>query len=242
MEGLILLIIDIHNHTLYGVDDGPDSIKESIKMLQDAKSQGVEAIILTPHYRHGMFAYPTKLVEDNFEYLRQKAKPIGINLYLGCEYHMDDMAEEMFESRRCHTLADGEYVLTEYKYEVSYNYIERQTYHMLSCGYIPVIAHAERYKCLVSDAKLCDKLSRMGALIQINADSVLGLTGFGDKRFCKKLLKNEWVDIIASDTHGHDERNSHMGQCYEYISNKYDSDYANLLFYKNPNKLLALPN
>jgi protein-tyrosine phosphatase len=223
------------------VDDGPESIKESIKMLKDAKSQGVDAIILTPHYRHGMFAYPTKLVEDNFEYLIQKAESINITLYLGCEYHVDDMAADMFDSKRCHTLADGEYVLTEYEYETPYNYIERHTYNLLSCGYIPVIAHVERYKCLTSDAKLCDKLSNMGALIQINADSVLGLTGFGDKRFCKKLLKNGWVDIIASDAHGYDDRANHMGQCYEYVSKKYGTDYAELLFYENPSKIIDLP-
>jgi protein-tyrosine phosphatase len=237
MEGADLMIIDIHNHTLYGVDDGPRSIKESLKMLQDAKNQGVETVILTPHYRHGMFGYPSRLVEDNFAYLREKAKPIGINLYLGCEYHIDDMATEAFDSHRCHTLADSDYVLCEYKYETPYSYIERQTYHLLSSGYIPIIAHAERYKCLASDSKLCDKLSHMGALIQINADSVLGLTGFVDKYVCKKLLKKECVHIIASDAHGCEQRSSHMGQCYEYISNKYDSSYADLLFYRNPSKI-----
>ena len=60
------MFIDIHNHTLFGVDDGPPDMRESEHMLAEAKSQGAEAIILTPHYRRGMFAYPTEEIEKNF--------------------------------------------------------------------------------------------------------------------------------------------------------------------------------
>jgi protein-tyrosine phosphatase len=79
----------------------------------------------------------------------------------------------------------------------------------------------------------------MGALIQINADSVLGLVGLSQKRFCKKLLKNQWVDIIASDAHGSKERTSNLARGYEYIDKKYGKEYADLLFYKNPLKILT---
>lgn len=233
------MIIDIHNHTLYGVDDGPETIEESIEMLQAAKVQGVEAIILTPHYRHGMFPYIKEQVESHFTKLKAEADKIGIKLFLGCEYHMNGQVAEAFSEGRCHSLADSDYVLTEYKYEADYSYIEKQTYHMISYGYIPVIAHAERYNCLTKKPELCEKLSRMGALIQINADSVLGLDGFFKKQCCKKLLKNGWVDIIASDTHDCKERASHMGQCYEHVQKKYDTEYADKLFYKNPKKIIS---
>jgi protein-tyrosine phosphatase len=232
------LIIDIHNHTLYGVDDGSSSLDESVKMLQDAKNQGIEAIILTPHYRRGMFPYRNELIEDHFENLQLEAAKIGITIYLGCEYHIDDMAADHFDNGRCHTMADGDYVLTEYSYETPYSYIEQHTYNLLSTGYIPIIAHAERYKCLSSTSAHIDKLSQMGALIQINADSVLGLTGLKDKHLCKKLLKNNQVDIIASDTHGITQRANHMRQAYDYVANKYGTGYANKIFYDNPIKII----
>jgi protein-tyrosine phosphatase len=86
---------------------------------------------------------------------------------------------------------------------------------------------------------LCKKLIDMGAVIQINADSVLGLDGIFKKQFCKKLLKYQLVNIIASNAHGCKERASHMSQCYEYVQKKYDKDYAEQLFYNNPNELIA---
>mgnify|MGYP000361041669 CR=1 FL=1 len=52
-------MIDIHCHLLYGVDDGAKTIEESVAMLEAAKEQGISAMILTPHYRHGLFAYPS---------------------------------------------------------------------------------------------------------------------------------------------------------------------------------------
>ena len=62
-------MIDIHCHLLYGVDDGPKKIEESIQMLKEAKSQGISAMILTPHYRHGMFQYPLDEIMEHYRLL-----------------------------------------------------------------------------------------------------------------------------------------------------------------------------
>ena len=61
-------MVDIHCHLLYGVDDGAKTIEESAAMLQEAKNQGISAIILTPHYRHGFFAYPKEEIEEHDKY------------------------------------------------------------------------------------------------------------------------------------------------------------------------------
>lgn len=230
------MYIDIHNHGLYGVDDGAETFEESVAMLEDAYRQQVEAIVLTPHYRHGMFAYPKEEIEEHFLKLREAAESIGIRVFLGCEYHVNSRVVEALHAERCHSLADGDYVLTEYAYETEYSYIMQYTQQLLSNGYVPVIAHVERYQCLLKKPKLCCELSDMGVMIQMNADSVLGLDGKATERFCKKMLKNEWADIIASDAHGMKERASHMAECYQHVEKKYGEHYANRLFYRNPKK------
>lgn len=53
-------MIDIHNHALFGVDDGAKTLPESMAMLKEAKEQGIQALILTPHYRHGMFSFQSE--------------------------------------------------------------------------------------------------------------------------------------------------------------------------------------
>lgn len=231
-------MIDIHNHTLYGVDDGPDTIEESIQMLKTAKKQGIDAIILTPHYRHGMFSYPKERIEAHFEKLEEEADTIGIGLYLGCEYHVGSQVAEHMQSGRCHTLADSDYVLTEYSYESEYSKVVQNTQKLINCGYIPVIAHAERYRCFFTAPERCEEMQEIGALIQLNADSVLGKEGWGISRFCKKVLKNQWADVIASDAHNMEDRSNHLGECRAYVVKKYGHEYADDLFNKNPFKMI----
>ena len=230
-------IIDIHNHSLCGVDDGAKDLRESIEMLQAAAAQGIVAIILTPHYRHGMFAYPLDTIDEQYHMLKQEVEALGIRLYPGCEYHVNSGITDAFMSGRCHTLADGDYVLTEYSYQTEYSDMTRYTQQLLSCGYIPVIAHVERYACIQKEPGLCDMLADMGAVIQVNADSVLGLDGRGVARVCRKLLKKGLADVIASDAHGIKERPNHMGECYAYVAKKYGEDYAEQLFYRNPARI-----
>lgn len=232
------MFIDIHNHTLFGVDDGPEGLDVAKSMLVDAKEQGADVIILTPHYRRGMFGYPVEDIEKNFRELEESAKCIGIQLFLGCEYHVNSDIVKNLQSGRCKTLAGTDYVLTEYSYQTEYSYIEEQTHRLLSCGYIPVIAHVERYQCFQKKPVLCAELSDMGALIQVNADSVLGMSGWKEKQFCKKLLKQGWADIVASDAHDMSERASHMAICKTNIEKKYGEEYAERLFVKNPMRIL----
>lgn len=230
-------MIDIHCHLLYGVDDGAKTIEESVEMLKDAKSQGIQMMILTPHYRHGMFAYPIDKIEEHFQKLKPYAEQIGIQIFLGCEYHVNSQIVQSFDTGRCHTLADTKYVLTEYSHQSEFSYIHKMTEELILHGYIPVIAHVERYRCMVENLDRAAELQDMGAMIQMNADAILGLEGWGVKRYCKKMLQEGLVDIVASDSHGIKERVSHMSKCYDLIAKKFEEDYAQELLFENPAKI-----
>ena len=230
-------MIDIHTHLLYEVDDGANSIEESLAMLEDAKAQGVEAMILTPHYRRGMFRYPTEQINENFSNLKAQAQDIGVELYLGTEYHVNDSMVEHFRNGRCHTLAGTSYVLAEYKPETEFSYIKASVQDLLFHGYVPIVAHIERYACM-DDLKRVAFLREIGVMIQVNADAVIGKQGFRAKGYTKKLLKKGYVDFVASDCHGYKERKSNMGKCKEYLLKKYDDRYVHQILYGNANKIL----
>ena len=231
-------MIDIHCHLLYGVDDGAKTIEESVAMLEEAKAQGVSAMILTPHYRHGMFAYPKEEIEEHYRILEPYAQKLGIYLALGTEYHVNSHMVEAFDSGRCRTLASSRYVLCEYSHDSEYTYIYQMTQELILHGYIPVFAHVERYEAL-ADLDAVEELRNLGAWITVNADAVLGLEGMGPKKYCKKMLKAEYVDAIASDSHGIKKRANHMGKCYELIEKKFSSEYADQLFVTHPAKILT---
>ena len=231
-------MIDIHTHLLFEVDDGAKSLEESVAMLEDAKKQGIEKCILTPHYRRGMFPYDKEKIDAHFEALKKEAEKIGIEIFIGCEFHVDSNIFEYLQTERCYTLCKSSYVLTEYSYVTEFDYIYEKTKRLIACGYVPVIAHVERYECFLKKTKLCEELSDIGAYLQINADSVLGLVDKKAEKFCKKALKKRWVDVVASDSHGMKNRVNHMKQAKEFIEKKYGEDYAQYLFYDMPMKVI----
>ncbi len=225
-------MIDIHNHTLFGVDDGPKEIEESVEMLTDAWNQGVTDVILTPHYRKGMFSYPKELIETNYTLLKQAIsdKNIPIRIYLGCEYHVGHDIIMHLCNERVLTMNNSQYVLMEFPNEQNENRIIEETSSVLKADYIPIIAHVERIDALVKKPKICAYLQERGALIQCNAAAVIGKEGFWVKRFTAKLLRNQWVDVIARDAHGIKKRVNHMKEAYDYVCHKYGESYGTYLF------------
>lgn len=232
-------MIDIHCHLLYGVDDGPKTIEESVAMLEEARNQGIEAIILTPHYRHGMFAYPKETIEEHFLLLQAYAAKLGITLALGTEYHVNGQVVESMGNGRCRTLAGSHYVLSEYSHATEFAYIYQSAQEMILHGYIPVIAHTERYECMTADLERASQLRELGAWIQLNADAILGLEGRVTRKFCKKMLCEGLADVVASDSHGIKDRACHMNDCRKFLEKKYDADYAKRLLLENPLKILS---
>ncbi|MCR4685187.1 MAG: capsular biosynthesis protein [Lachnospiraceae bacterium] len=231
-------MIDIHCHLLYGVDDGACTIEESEQMLRDAAKQGVTDVIVTPHYRQGMFPYHKDSIIANFHVLSKAASDIGVRLYPGCEYHADTDMVDYLRTGRCLTLAGSDYVLTEFSHDNTYTQIRNRLGELLSSGYSPVIAHAERYAVFAKDPKLLMQVKEMGALVQINANSILGYDGQYLKRICKKFLKYNLADIVASDCHNMTDRRSNMKDCMQYITKKYGEKQAFRLFEGNPKKIL----
>ena len=232
-------MIDIHCLMLNGEDDGAKKLEETILMLKDAKQQGVDEIILTPHYRHGMFPYKTEKVIEHYKVLYKEAAKIGIKLHLGTEYHVNSRIIEYLDNKRCLSLAQTKYVLTEYEFDTDYNYIYNMSKDLLAHGYIPIVAHVERYGCMIKDTGHVAELKELGAMIQINADAVIGKEGHSTKKFCKEMLNMSLVDFVASDSHGIKKRTNHMQKCYDYISRKYGEEYAEELLCNNPRKIVA---
>ncbi|MCD7708559.1 MAG: hypothetical protein LUI02_01640 [Clostridiales bacterium] len=232
-------MVDIHCHLLYGVDDGAATIEESVAMLERAREQGITAIILTPHYRHGMFPYPKKEIEEHYVALQPYAQKLEIALALGTEYHVDSEVVEAMDGHRCRTMAGSRYVLSEYSHDTEYSYIYKMTREMIAHGYMPVLAHVERYACMTEDIDLAGEIQNLGAWIQLNADAVLGLEGRGPKKYCRQMLEEGYVDVIASDSHGIKERACHMSGCREYIAKKFDPQLADRLMDENPSTILG---
>lgn len=233
-------LADMHNHILFGVDDGAKKVDDSVRMLDIAHKEGIRTLILTPHYhpKRGMAEYNEIL--ENFELLKKVARQKfpEMQLFLGREvYYRSDIteAEEIAEElRMCKTVC----ILIEFSTTVEASYVKSAVSNLLMNGYQPIVAHVERYACSIKNKNLVADLKDMGAYIQINADSVIGDGGFAVKMAIKRFLKQGLVDFIATDAHDSINRRPLLSQCYKYIAKKYGEDYAHEIMCENPLKII----
>lgn len=238
-DGEYMRLTDIHCHLLPKVDDGAKSEEEALKLLEMEYAQGVRRIIVTPHYRIEMFETDQERIEQQYRWLKATAEQLhdDLEIYLGCEYHANSGILEDLKTHRREALAGSRYVLVEFSGMDSFAKQRKQIRELTGAGYIPVIAHAERYECLRNDIKNIEELIFFGAKIQVNADSVLGEEGRKTKAFCKKLMKQDLVDFIASDAHCMKGRAPNLGRCAEYVEKKMGHEYARRIFVENPSEI-----
>lgn len=237
MQGLV----DIHCHIVPEVDDGAHSIHEAALMLQSEYQNGVEAIILTPHYRRGMFETSQEQVEKQFRKVWKltRRSRSGMRVYLGCEYHTNRNMVANLNAEKRPTMAGSRYVLTEFSSMHGYEIIRNQLYELIAAGYKPIVAHAERYPCLLKQPDRIRELIDLGAEIQITAGSILGDAGWRIKHFCWKLLKKKQVKYIASDMHDLEERGCRLKECAEVLEKKFGSRYVEQVMRRNPMKIIT---
>ncbi len=227
--------VDIHCHILPLVDDGAKNVEQALEMIRMARKNGTRTIVFTPHYRGPFKKNTPQRLRQLFEGFQKyvAARYPDMRLYLGNEIYYERDVPELLSCGRILSLNGSDYALIEFRSNTLRSQIISAVSEVTSYGYIPVIAHVERYEISLKDRSLVDELLEMGALIQVNADSVMGARGFRTKRFCRKLLKSEKVHFIASDAHDPIRRPPLLRECFLYVHKKYGAAYAAKVFYHN---------
>jgi len=223
-------MIDMHNHVLFGVDDGCKTIEESIQMITKAVHVGVTDLICTPHYAplRGYVA-SWEVITNNFNQLQQKVQELQlpIHLYLGREIDEIKNIDELLKNKTIQTINNTKFVLVDFG--MNKTDIDEYCYELIIHGYTPIIAHPERYN-YVSDTKEFHKWRKTGALLQINASSLFHPKNKQVKKQVDYLLKNGLVDLIGSDCHRNDKNYEDFEKTYKSIQKKYKGNKINASF------------
>ncbi len=233
-------IIDIHSHVLPGLDDGSRDMDETMDMLRMASREGISDMIVTPHFHMGRHtASPDTVMRALCEVQEAaKAERIPIRLYPGNEiYFFGEMAEYL-QNQQIFSLNGSGCVLIEFSPTVMFRTMQNAMDVTISAGYQPILAHVERYECLVKGIDGVALLRDMGVQIQVNASTVVGKSGPERKRFAHQLLKSGIVDYVGTDAHGRDYRTPEAARCRELIIKKYGDDYAKAIMHGNARALL----
>ena len=224
-------MIDIHSHLLYDIDDGARSFESSVKMLESAEKDGVEAIVLTPHFSSGI----GETMQEKIEKLRLEAAKFNIELFSGCEYDFShlSMREKLI------TLGDkGNFILVDFCLSFITPMARNILFEQQARGYQIIIAHPERLFCK-DDLPLLEELADADVYFQLNAGSFKGDYGRGARRFAKVLVKKGLCHFIASDAHSCRSYNGQISYCRKYITKRLGAERANMILNENPERLLA---
>lgn len=224
---------DTHSHILFNVDDGSSSLKESIELLKELKKIGFKNVILTPHYIEGSdYVSSFKENEEKFYLLKEEIKNnnLDINIYLGNEIFINNNIIDYLKEKKIHSLNNTRYLLIEFPFYNQILNLEDIIYEIKYHGYIPVIAHPERYAYFQENYDLVDKLKEEGILFQANYSSILGYYGKSAEKLLKYMLKNKYIDLLGTDIH-HIEK-KHVVDNWKKI-NKHFTKIAGETYYSN---------
>lgn len=198
------LVVDVHSHVLPGLDDGTDSLEESLQLLRSMAQLGVRKIVATPHIMGNYYRNTPDLIEHK-RVLVQKAarlKGIDIEIEAAAEYYLDEYFIEMLRSRSpLLSFGKARYVLFETPFVNQPDDLIEAIELMQAQGYKPVLAHPERCLYLHKETNLARQLHRKGTLFQLNINSLAGYYSKQTQLFAEWLVAHQLVDFVASDIH-----------------------------------------
>lgn len=232
--------VDVHTHILPGVDDGAKNMEETIKMAGLAWEEGVRHIIATPHYSCGGNNVCGEDLERIFRDTRKKIqeKYPDLEMTLGNELLNSSGILEALEKGKAHTIGDSKYILVEFLPGDPYQKIYDSLRNYILHGYIPVVAHMERYECLVKKYDRIEEILQLGAYMQMNVSSLQG--GIFDRQsaYHRSLVEKGYIQFWGSDCHDSIHRKPSMKNGLCKMKKNLREETVRQIGWRNPEKML----
>ena len=226
-------MIDSHSHLVSRVDDGSQSIEESLALLKQAEKDGITELITTPHFmKNGEFRIKASELVKRFNELKQ-AYQGSIKLHLGNELYIHPELPELLEQGDILTLAESKTILVEFPFQSYKNEYDEILYE-LSLKYRIIIAHPERYHYVQEDPNFCLRWLKEGYLLQSNQNSLFKKE---TKKILFSMIEHGFISFIASDAHN-EYRPLILKEAYDLLEEEFGASVAKQLTEENPGKLL----
>ena len=195
-------MVDLHCHILPGIDDGATTLEQSLEMARLAVADGIHTIVATPHLPPHDLARAAAAVRPAVLELQAALDAAGLPLRLLPGAEVPAMPEVLtcLEALLPPEVS-GRYLLLEMPFAGHPNYLEKLAFACQVRGVRPVLAHPERSQFVRQHLDVLRRLAERGALLQINADSLLGRTGRAARVLAHRLLREFPGCVVASDAH-----------------------------------------
>lgn len=197
-------LVDLHSHILPGLDDGADSLSESLQMLEALDGFGYRYVFATPHHQlYSWEGIKPQTVERGVREVAAAAteKNIKIKIFPGMEFDLDETLPERAAAvpgGASHILVDAGFFGVPRNLADLIGKVEDK-------GTRVLLVHPERNPDLCLSRQMLSGLIRSGVRLLGNIGSFSGMYGRKVKRDARELLKNGYYWAIASDMHSIDQ-------------------------------------
>jgi protein-tyrosine phosphatase len=233
-------MIDIHIHILPDLDDGPADMETSVGMGLIAASEGFTAIISTSHGDEASLE-GREMMEARLVSVREAWAKAGlkIRLELGVEIFLRPGTLDQLKFGHLWPLAGSRYALVEVPYQPWPTYADEALFSLQLAGYVPILAHPERYTAIWADPNKMFALAERGILAQVTAAALTGDHGPEVKKCAHTLLQHNLVQFIATDAHGTGRRSPRIAEALKYAESELGPELARHLVEDNPARILS---
>ena len=209
---------DMHSHLIPGIDDGSQSMDQTIAMLAKFESLGYTKVVTTPHIMSDTFPNNKETIEAGLKEVQKEIKKVGIQIEIeaAAEYYFDETLMPKIKSKELLTFGDN-YVLVEFAFHSPPQYLDQLFFELKTHGYRPVIAHFERYIYYLGKIDKAEEWRTNGINIQINLNSLFGQYGPDIKKQAEKLIDAGQFDFVGTDCH----RIEHLMFLEDHLSSPY---------------------
>ena len=237
-------MIDIHCHLLPGIDDGPDTLEQSLELCRIAVADGITHAVVTPHIHPGRWENTRASIQRQCASLAEELVDNNIPLQLGfaAEVRLTDQIMQQIADNDIPFYGEVEgynIMLLEFPHGHMIPGSENLAQWLLNQGIRPLIAHPERNKQLMKDAAQLQPFIDMGCWLQITAGSVTGNFGERAQVIALQLLDDDAVTVMASDGHNNKARQPSFKQAFDYVVQHYGKERAWQLMQHTPATIVA---
>ncbi|QNL51607.1 histidinol phosphatase [Olivibacter sp. SDN3] len=197
-----LLQTDMHSHILPGIDDGAQDEDASLQLIRGLIALGFQRFIATPHIMSDHYPNTPQTIEASASRLKEALANANMDIEIAyaAEYMLDEAFEEKIHQEPLLKIGE-DYVLVETMFMAEPSNFSSILFDLQTLNYQPVVAHPERYHYVFHNIHRAERMKDRGALLQINALSLLGYYGKHEKHTAIQLLEAGLVDFIGTDIH-----------------------------------------
>src|SRR5262245_34189455 len=233
------MMTDIHSHILWGVDDGPSTLEEAVRMCKASAGDGLSCMVATPHAFDGVHTtHQVNFLENRVKEMNEQlgGKP---EVRLGCELRINhDIVKQVCNDRTAPTLGGGPYILIEFPHYVVPVGSERVFFELMTNSFKPIVAHPERNRTLMAEPHRFYNMVESGGLGTMDAGSITGKFGAKTEKTARLMLEHGLIHFIASDCHNMRNRLPGLSEATTQVAELVGEDVARSISADNPGAIV----